>query len=148
MKNKLQPTRTRFSRNFQCKKASRWLSKLFHFGTENGVEQLKKAPCTYQKFCITNLWFCKGKPISGVARKKWQTVERVDLSVAMGPFWHLVGDQFDLIAGTEVLNEILRICYFLLFYINLGKIPFCWIVLLIIPCVFARGIIGEADNKD
>ena len=58
----------------------------------------------------------------------------------------LVG--LDVVVGTGVLNEILRIGYFLLFYINLGKIPFCWIVLLIIPCVFARGIIGEADNKD
>ena len=45
MKNKLQPTRTTFSRNFQCRKAPRWLSKFFHFGTENGEEQLKKAPC-------------------------------------------------------------------------------------------------------
>ena len=44
-KNMLQPTRTAFSRNFQCKKAPRWLSKFFHFGTENGEEQLKKAPC-------------------------------------------------------------------------------------------------------
>ena len=104
--------------------------------------------CLYQHFCITNLQFWKGKPITGVAGKKWQTVERVDLSVDVGPFWHLVGDQFDLIADTGVLNEILRISSFLLFYINLGKILFCWIVLLIIPCVFARGIIGEADNKD
>ena len=47
MKNKLQPTRTTFSRNFQCKKAPRWLSKFFHFGTENREEQLKKAPCMY-----------------------------------------------------------------------------------------------------
>ena len=31
MKNKLQPTRTSFSRNFQCKKAPRWLSKFFSF---------------------------------------------------------------------------------------------------------------------
>ena len=75
--------------------------------------------CLYQHFCITNLQFWKGKPITGVARKKWQTVERVDLSVDVGPFWHLVGDQFNLIAGTGVLNEILRICYFLL----LGKSP-------------------------
>ena len=45
MKNKLQPTRTTFSRNFQCKKASHWLSKFFHLGTENRGEQLKKAPC-------------------------------------------------------------------------------------------------------
>ena len=111
------------------------------------VWKIQAIGCVYQNFYITNL-FWKGKPITGVARKKWQTVERVDLSVDVGPFWHLVGDQFDLIAGTEVLNEILITCYFLLFYINLGKIPFCWIVLLIIPCVFARGIIGEADNKD
>ena len=27
---------TTFSRNFQCKKAPRWMSKFFHFGTENG----------------------------------------------------------------------------------------------------------------
>ena len=47
MKNKLQPTRTSFSRNFQCKKAPRWLSKFFHFGTENRADQLKKPPCTY-----------------------------------------------------------------------------------------------------
>ena len=46
MKNKLQPTRTSFSRNFQCKKAPRWLSKFFHFGTENRADQLKKPPCT------------------------------------------------------------------------------------------------------
>ena len=45
MKNKLQPTRTSFSRKFQCKKASRWLSKFFHFGTENRADQLKKPPC-------------------------------------------------------------------------------------------------------
>ena len=44
MKNELQPTRTTLSRNFQCKKASRWLSKFFHFGTENREEQLKKHP--------------------------------------------------------------------------------------------------------
>ena len=31
MKNKLQPTRTSFSRNFQCKKAPHWLSKFFSF---------------------------------------------------------------------------------------------------------------------
>ena len=31
MKNKLQPTRTSFSQNFQCKKAPRWLSKFFSF---------------------------------------------------------------------------------------------------------------------
>ena len=48
MKNKLQPTRTTFSRNFQCKKALHWLSKLFHFGTENRADQLKKTPCTTQ----------------------------------------------------------------------------------------------------
>ena len=47
MKNKLQPTRTSFSRNFQCKKAPRWLSKFFHFGTENRADQLKKPPCIY-----------------------------------------------------------------------------------------------------
>ena len=41
MKNKLQSTRTSFSRNFQCKKAPRWLSKFFHFGTENRADQLK-----------------------------------------------------------------------------------------------------------
>ena len=29
-----------FSRNFQCKKAARWPNKFFHFGTENGEEQL------------------------------------------------------------------------------------------------------------
>ena len=46
MKNKLQPTRTSFSRNFQCKKAPRWLSKFFHFGTENRADQLKKPPCS------------------------------------------------------------------------------------------------------
>ena len=45
MKNKLQPTRTSFSRNFQCKKAPRWLSEWFHFGTENRADQLKKPPC-------------------------------------------------------------------------------------------------------
>ena len=45
MKNKLQPTRTSFSRNLQYKKAPRWLSKLFHFGTENRADQLKKPPC-------------------------------------------------------------------------------------------------------
>ena len=45
MKNKLQPTRTSFSRNFQCKKSPRWLSKFFHFGTENWADQLKKPPC-------------------------------------------------------------------------------------------------------
>ena len=45
MKNKLQPTRTSFPRNFQCKKAPRWLSNFFHFGTENGADQLKKPPC-------------------------------------------------------------------------------------------------------
>ena len=44
MKNKLQPTRTSFSRNFQCKKAPRWLSKFFHFGTENQADQLKNHP--------------------------------------------------------------------------------------------------------
>ena len=44
MKNKLQPTRTSFSRNFQCKKAPRWLSKFFHFGTENRADQLKNHP--------------------------------------------------------------------------------------------------------
>ena len=47
MKNKLQPTRTSFSRNFQCKKAPRRLSKFFHFGTENRADQLKKTPCRY-----------------------------------------------------------------------------------------------------
>ena len=47
MKNKLQPTRTTFSTNFQYKKAPRWLSKFFHFGTENWEEQLKKAPCIW-----------------------------------------------------------------------------------------------------
>ena len=45
MKNKLQPTRTSFSRNFQCKKAPRWLSKFFHFDNENRADQLKKPPC-------------------------------------------------------------------------------------------------------
>ena len=45
MKNKLQPTRTSFPRNFQCKKAPRWLNKFFHFGTENRAGQLKKPPC-------------------------------------------------------------------------------------------------------
>ena len=45
MKNKLQPIRTSFSRNFQCKKAPCSLSKFFHFGTENGEGQLKKSPC-------------------------------------------------------------------------------------------------------
>ena len=55
MKNKLQPTRTTFSRNFQCKKAPRWLSKFFHFGTENREEQLKKAPCMcFQVFVLKN----------------------------------------------------------------------------------------------
>ena len=38
MKNKLQPTGTTFSRNFH------WLSKFFHFGTENVDEQVKKHP--------------------------------------------------------------------------------------------------------
>ena len=45
MKNKLQPARTSFSRNFQCKEAPRWLSKSFLFGTENRADQLKKPPC-------------------------------------------------------------------------------------------------------
>ena len=53
MKNKLQPTRTTFSRNVQCKKAPRWLSKFFHFGAHNREEQLKKAPCM-TKFCWYN----------------------------------------------------------------------------------------------
>ena len=44
MKNKLQPTRTSFSRIFQCKKAPCWLSKFFHFGTENRADQLKNHP--------------------------------------------------------------------------------------------------------
>ena len=39
MKNKLQTTRTSFSRS------PRWLSKFFHFGTENRADQLKKTPC-------------------------------------------------------------------------------------------------------
>ena len=42
MKNKLQPTRTRFSRNFQCKKAPRWLSKFFSFWYWKSGEPLKK----------------------------------------------------------------------------------------------------------
>ena len=55
MKNKLQPTRTSFSRNFQCKKAPCWLSKFFHFVTENRVDQLKKPPCTSQGMFLYTL---------------------------------------------------------------------------------------------
>ena len=54
MKNKLQPTKTSFSRSFQCKKAPRWLSKFFHFGTENGEEQLKKHPVYYTIYTKTS----------------------------------------------------------------------------------------------
>ena len=56
MKNKLQPTRTSFSRNFQCIKAPRWLSRFFHFGTENQADQLKKPPCTKRVNIKTSLY--------------------------------------------------------------------------------------------
>ena len=58
MKNKLQPIRTSFSRNFQCKKAPRWLDKFFHFGTENGEGQLKKSPCRQWR---QQLFLCQGR---------------------------------------------------------------------------------------
>ena len=34
-----------FHEIFNVKKAPRWLSKFFHFGTENRADQLKKPPC-------------------------------------------------------------------------------------------------------
>ena len=43
MKNKLQPTRTSFSQNFQCKKASRWLSKFFSFWYRKWGGTVKKS---------------------------------------------------------------------------------------------------------
>ena len=55
MKNKLQPTRTSFSRNFQCKKAPRWLSKFFHFGTENRADQLKNHPVYRRKVQVDEI---------------------------------------------------------------------------------------------
>ena len=42
MKNKLQPTRTSFSRNFQCKKAPRWLRKFFSFWYRKSGGPVKK----------------------------------------------------------------------------------------------------------
>ena len=44
MKNELLPTRANFSRNFQCKKASRWLIKFLFMlvlNNEHGEEQIK-----------------------------------------------------------------------------------------------------------
>ena len=49
MKNKKQPTRTSFSRNFQCKKTPRWLSKLLHFGIDNQEKQLRDHPVCIDK---------------------------------------------------------------------------------------------------
>ena len=45
MKKKLKPTRTSFSRNFQCKKAPRWLSKFFSFWYWKSGGPVKKPPC-------------------------------------------------------------------------------------------------------
>ena len=47
MKKTSWPTRTSFSRNFQCKKAPRWLSKFFHFSTKNRADQLKNHPVEF-----------------------------------------------------------------------------------------------------
>ena len=57
--NKLQPTKTSLSRNFQCKKAPRWLSKFFHFGTENRADQLKNHPVLYVVFLVP-YFGCRG----------------------------------------------------------------------------------------
>ena len=47
MNNKLQPTRTTFSIDFQYKKVPGWRSKFFYFGTENGEDHLKNHPIWY-----------------------------------------------------------------------------------------------------
>ena len=59
MKNKLQPTRTSFSRNFQCKKAPRWLIKFFSFGYWKSGGPVKKTTLYVNSMLnlkIFNLW--------------------------------------------------------------------------------------------
>ena len=44
-KNVVQPTRIFCTSRISWKRISDWLPNVFHFGTENWEEQLKKAPC-------------------------------------------------------------------------------------------------------
>ena len=84
MRNKLQPTRTTFSRNFHCKKAPRWRSRFFHFGTENGEEQLKKAPSSMKSFPV---W----------KRRCWDSVYSRDRAGVSQVWWH---NGFNLLCGS------------------------------------------------
>ena len=54
MKNKLQPTRTSFSRNIQCKKAPRWLSKFFSFWYWKSGGPVKKTTL-YKQTIMTSM---------------------------------------------------------------------------------------------
>ena len=46
MKNVVQPTRIFCTSRISWNRISDWLPIIFHFGTENWEEQLKKAPCS------------------------------------------------------------------------------------------------------
>ena len=116
MKNKLQPTRTSSSRNFQCKKAPCWLSKFFHFGTENRADQLKKPPCMMQDstllkpFQISNAsvppasW--QPPPFSG----KWRYAKIISKLPQASEF-HYHGLQ-NLPASSYIMKFLLKNCYF------------------------------------
>ena len=119
MKNKLQPTRITFSRNFQCKKASRWLSQFFHFGTENGEEQLKKHPVCFgiSEFCgLTKLSDIESKLYHH--RRGWSFRRNV---AAWSPFnnragtrnveeptWTEVGEILSLVFSFVISNVAIR----------------------------------------
>ena len=47
MKKLAQPTRSFFTLKISRKTSSGWLQLVFHFGTENWADQLKKTPCIF-----------------------------------------------------------------------------------------------------
>ena len=47
-KNFVQPMRIFCTLRISWNRISDWLSIVFHFGTENWADQLKKTPCTYR----------------------------------------------------------------------------------------------------
>ena len=73
MKKLAQPTRSFFRLKISWKASPGWLQLVFHFGTENREEQLKKAPCICRLVMKSAWWHFDKAPISSLT-KFWQDV--------------------------------------------------------------------------
>ena len=84
MKKLAQPTRSFFTLKISWKTSPGWLQLVFHFGTENRADQLKKTPCIY----LHMFQRCQGKSSKLQSHLELGRTEPCSLGEEEQPSWN------------------------------------------------------------